>query len=672
MSFRKPLLAGLAATLALIALPTLAQVELIPRASFFGNPTKAQGQISPDGQWLSWLAPRDGVLNVWVAPIADPSKARALTDERVRPIRQHFWARNSKIVLFINDRGGDENYLLYGVSPDGGATKTFTPFQNTRVTQIGSSRSRPNEILIGINNRDPRFHDVHLLNVDTGELKLVYENKEFAAFEPDDALELRFALKEKSGGHMDVLRFENGKTAAFSAIPAEDSITTNAVGISVDGKTLYWVDSRGRDKTALVAQDLATGSMRVLGEGRRGDVRGLMLNPRTLVPEAYSVNYLRNEWFPLGDAVKADVAALNAQVNGEWSVVSRNDADTLWVVLIDEVTRAPSYALFDRKTRKLQPLFSTRPELDGKPLAPMHGVEIKARDGLTLPSFLSLPVSADPSRKGRPARPLPMVMIVHGGPWAQDTFGYQPQAQWLANRGYAVLQVNYRGSTGFGKSFVEAANREFAGKMHDDLIDAAKWAVDNGVAIADKIAIFGGSYGGYATLVGLTFTPTTFACGVDIVGPSSLVTLIESFPEYWKPFLESSWYRRVGNPARPEEREFLLRRSPITRIDRIQRPLLIGQGANDPRVTQKESDQIVAAMVEKKIPVTYVLYADEGHGFARPENRISFYAISEAFLSRCLGGRFEPLGEFNGANIAVPQGASEVPGLTQAIMGTPQ
>jgi dipeptidyl aminopeptidase/acylaminoacyl peptidase len=297
----------------------------------------------------------------------------------------------------------------------------------------------------------------------------------------------------------------------------------------------------------------------------------------------------------------------------------------------------------------------------------MYGVEIKARDGLVLPSFVTLPVGSATRVGPRPDKPLPMVLNVHGGPWAQDTFGYRAEPQWLANRGYAVLQVNYRGSTGFGKAFVEAANREFGGKMHDDLVDAVKWAIASGIALPDKIAIYGGSYGGYATLVGMTFTPTIFACGVDIVGPSSLVTLIESFPDYWKPFLESSWYRRVGNPAKPEEREFLLSRSPITKMAEIRRPLLIAQGANDPRVTQKESDQIVAALKERKIPVTYVLYADEGHGFARPENRMSFYAISEAFLARCLGGRSEALGRFTGAKVSVPEGAEDVPGLAQAL-----
>jgi dipeptidyl aminopeptidase/acylaminoacyl peptidase len=439
-----------------------------------------------------------------------------------------------------------------------------------------------------------------------------------------------------------------------------------------DGRSLLWLDSRGRDKSALVTQDVATGKVRVLGESNRADVSNSMLHPVTGVPEAYAVNYLKTEWTPIGNAVKADIAALNKLISGQWEVLARNDADSIWVVSVDDVDKPITYRLYDRQARRLSPLFVTRPELSGKPLAGMKGVEIKARDGLTMPSFLTLPVGSDADNDGRPDKPLPMVLKVHGGPWTQDVFGYDGEAQWLANRGYAVLQVNYRGSSGFGKAFIEAANREFAGKMHDDLIDALKWAVDNGIAAPDRVAIYGASYGGYATLVGLTFTPTTFACGVDIVGPSSLATLIESFPDYWKPFLESTWYRRAGNPGKPDERAFLLSRSPISKLDQIQRPLLIAQGANDPRVTRKESDQIVAGMVAKLLPVTYVIYADEGHGFARPENRVSFYAISELFLQKCLGGRVEPLGSaLKGANLTVPQGAAELPELSKALAARP-
>jgi dipeptidyl aminopeptidase/acylaminoacyl peptidase len=662
--------ATVAAAVSIAATVALAQdpdVPLIPRAQLFGNPTQTQGRVSPDGKWISWIAPRDGVLNIWVAPSNDLKNARPLTSEKVRPIRQHFWTANSERILYINDSGGDENFLLYGVDPKGGEVKNYTPFKKTRVQFYALSHKHRDEILIGLNNRDPQWHDVYRLNLKTGALKLVYENKGFGNFIADDNLVPRFAQREKEGGASEILRFDAGKTQPFTEIPAADSITTNLLGLDSSGKTLYWVDSRNRDKAALIAQDVASGKTTVLGESTKADVANVLQNPITNVPEAYAVNYLREDWYAITPNVKADVEALNQLVKGQWTVQSRNDADTMWIVSVDEVVQPITFYVYDRKAKKLTKLFISRPDLADKKLAPMYGVEIKARDGLVLPSFVTLPVGASADGTFKPKKPLPLVLNVHGGPWAQDVFGFGTEQQWFANRGYAVLQVNYRGSTGFGKGFVEAANHQFGAKMHEDLIDAVKWAIDNGITTADKVAIYGGSYGGYATLVGMTFTPTTFACGVDIVGPSSLVSLIESFPEYWKPFMEGSWYRRVGNPAKPDERKELVERSPITRMDQVQRPLLIAQGANDPRVTRKESDSMVAALVDKKIPVTYVVYADEGHGFARPENRISFYAISEAFLGKCLGGRNEPLTSFPGAKITVPQGADIVPGLTQAI-----
>jgi dipeptidyl aminopeptidase/acylaminoacyl peptidase len=297
----------------------------------------------------------------------------------------------------------------------------------------------------------------------------------------------------------------------------------------------------------------------------------------------------------------------------------------------------------------------------------MQSREIKARDGLTLVSYLSLPPGSDANGDGIPDAPVPLVLNVHGGPWARDDYGFDPEHQWLANRGYAVLGVNYRGSTGFGKSFINASNKEWAGKMHDDLLDAVEWAVAQKITTADKVAIYGGSYGGYATLVGLTFTPHTFACGVDIVGPSNLATLLATIPPYWKSFFEE-FATRVGDPRTEEGKKLLEERSPLTRVDAIKKPLLIAQGANDPRVKQAESDQIVQSMKDKGLPVTYVLYPDEGHGFARPANRTSFYAIAEGFLAQCLGGRYEPVGDdFKGPNVQVPEGAQHVPGLPDAL-----
>ena len=348
-------------------------------------------------------------------------------------------------------------------------------------------------------------------------------------------------------------------------------------------------------------------------------------------------------------------------------MISRTLNDDYWIAayLLDD--GPVRYYRYDRARKQAQFLFSNREALEGLPLAKVHPVVIKSRDGLDLVSYYMLPLEGDRDSPGHPSSPLPMALLVHGGPWARDNWGYNPVYQLLANRGYAVLSVNFRGSTGFGKNFVNAANLEWAGKMHDDLVDAVQWAIEQKIADPQRVAILGGSYGGYATLAGLTFTPDTFACGVDIVGPSNLVTLLNTIPPYWEPQVEL-WANRVGDHRTEEGRAFLTERSPLTHVDRISKPLLIGQGANDPRVKQAESEQIVQAMQDKNIPVTYALYPDEGHGFARPENNLSFFAVTEAFLAGCLGGRHEPVGsDFEGSSITVPAGAEHIPGLSEAI-----
>jgi dipeptidyl aminopeptidase/acylaminoacyl peptidase len=655
-------------------LPVHAAPELLPRADIFGNPERTSATISPDGRTLAFLAPREGVLNVWVAPVGDLAAAKPVTSETVRPILQFSWAPDSSRILYVQDKGGDENYLLYGVDLEGKETRAYTPFENTRVLIYAISPEVKDSILIGVNNRDPRLHDVHRLDLRTGELSLVYENPGWAGFDFDRQLNLRLATRQTPGGGFEVHRFEaDGKTVPFMSVGAEDSLTTSPIGFTSDGKTLYLADSRGRDTAALVAMDFGSGEQAVIGQHPRADVAGAIADPATGVMQAYSANYLKSEWAPIGDALAGDIAFLDERTGGSWSVTSQSDDNRFWTLGVDRGGEPYAFYLYDRKEKSLERLFTTRPKLEGKTLARMYPLEIKSRDGLTLVSYLSLPPGSDPDGDGVPDKPLPLVLNVHGGPWWRDSFGYNSEHQWLANRGYAVLSVNYRGSTGFGKNFLNAANGEFAGKMHDDLIDAVRWAIDRKVTTADKVAIYGGSYGGYATLVGMTFTPEIFACGVDIVGPSNLVTLIESFPAYWQPFLEATWYKRVGDPRTEEGRKDLLARSPLTRVDQIKRPLLIAQGANDPRVTKLESDQLAAAMVERKIPVTYVLYPDEGHGFAVPENRISFYAVSEAFLSRCLGGRFQPVGtDFQGASLQVLEGADYVPGLAEAMKATLQ
>ena len=644
---------------------------LIPRAALFGNPTRTAGQISPDGRWLSWLAPLEGVLNIWLAPASDPDAARAITASADRPIRQYFWSPDASAVMYIQDKGGDENYLLYRVDVTTGAETTLTPFDNTRVQLVGASTTAKDKLLLGLNNRDPQWHDVHLLDLATGELTLVMENNAYAGFEADDTLTLRMAMSQNEEGGTDYFRVVDNavEPEPFETSAMEDALTTTPAGYTSDGTTLYWIDSRGRNTAALFAQDTATGERRLIAEDDRADIVSTLRHPVTGVVEAYAVNYLTCSWIAIDPAIAAALAWLSEQLEGEFSVQSRTDDDSVWIIANDPLTKPVRTFIFDRVTQTLTPFYVSRPELEGAPLQPMHPREITSRDGLTLPCYLTLPPGSDANGDGIPDAPVPLVLLVHGGPWARDTYGFNSAHQLLANRGYGVLSVNFRGSTGFGKAFLNAANKQWGLTMHDDLIDAVDWAIAEGITEAGKVAIMGGSYGGYATLAGLTFTPEVFACGVDIVGPSNLETLLETIPPYWAPLVKT-FHERMGNPGTEEGKALLRAASPLYKADKITKPLLIAQGANDPRVKQSESDQIVGAMKAAGIPVTYVLYPDEGHGFARPENNISFYAIAENFLAECMGGQAEPLGDvLASASAQIVEGASHVKGLEAALGG---
>ena len=641
---------------------------LIPRDDLFGNPTRSGGQISQDGKWLGWMAPWEGVMNVWIAPADDPGAARRMTSAKERPIPTYFFAPDSKSVLYVQDKAGDENYLLYQIDIASGEERNLTPFDNTRVQITGASNSIRDKILVGLNNRDARHHDVHLLDLKTGELTLVMENEGYVGFLADDSLTLRWALKQNEAGGSDMFEIIDDKIAdePRESTTLDDALTTRLAGYTTDGKTLYWVDSRGRNTAALIAEDVATGERRVIAENDKADIGGTLRHPTTGVVQGYIVNYLKSEKVALDEGVKASLEWLRERLDGEFGISGRTDDDTRWVIWNDPLTAPARAYLYDREAQELTEFYVSRPELEGAPLQPMHPREIPARDGLILPSYLTLPPGSDPDEDGVPDAAVPMVLLVHGGPWARDGYGFNRAHQWLANRGYAVLSVNYRGSTGFGKGFINAANLEWAGKMHDDLIDAVDWAVEQGVAQRDKVAIMGGSYGGYATLVGLTFTPEVFACGVDIVGPSNLETLLETIPPYWEPMVKQ-FHERMGNPTTPEGKQMLKDRSPLYRAKDIVKPLLIGQGANDPRVKQSESDQIVAAMEKDGIPVTYVLFPDEGHGFHRPENNIAFNAIAENFLACYLGGRAEPVGgTLPKSNAEIRTGQEFVKGLETA------
>lgn len=642
---------------------------LIPRDHLFGNPTRAAGQISPDGKWLSWLAPREGVLNIWLAPSEDPEAARPMSNDTERPIREYFWAPDSRSLLYIQDKGGDENFLLYGIDVETGKETTLTPFENTRVQLVGGSDTHKDKLLIGLNNRDARFHDVHLLDLNTGELSLVLENNAYAGFMADDDLQLRLAVLPNAEGGTDYFRVVDNvvETEPFKSTALDDALTTAPAGFTRDGKTMYWLDSDGRDTAALLAMDWATSSTTLVAEDPRADIGGTLRDQQTGEVLAWSATYLKREWTALDPEIGKAFAFLRAELEGEFGISSRTDDDRKWIVANDPVVKPAASYLFDRDAGTLTLLYVTRPELSDAPLRPMHMLELKSRDGLTLPSYLTLPPGTDSTGDGVPDAPVPMVLLVHGGPWARDGYGFNGYHQWLANRGYAVLSVNYRGSTGFGKSFVNAANLQWGRKMHDDLIDAVEWAVEAGIAPRDRIAIMGGSYGGYATLAGLTFTPEVFACGVDIVGPSNLETLLESIPPYWEP-LVAQFHTRMGDPNTPEGLAMLKERSPLYKAGEIVRPLLIAQGANDPRVKQAESDQIVGAMKDAGVPVTYLLYPDEGHGFAKPANNIAFTAVTESFLATNLGGRAEPIGETLAQSTAqIVDGAQFVEGLAASL-----
>jgi dipeptidyl aminopeptidase/acylaminoacyl peptidase len=648
----------------------VADAGLIPREHFFGNPTRAQLRLSPDGQWVSFLAPLDGVLNVYLAPADDIDAASPITSDDGRGISSHFWAHNGTHVLYIQDRGGDENFRLYAVNLESGETTDLTPFEETRVYLVGGSRHHPDEMLIGLNNRDARWHDVHRINVVTGELTLLEKNtNELIGFIADRDLNVRLAAKTREDGGYQYFKRTPTGWAEFFVVPQEDSLSTNPLGFTADGQGIYMLDSRGRNTAALVEMSFETGETSIIAESDLADVSSIITHPETYEILAYAVNYDRVRWNALNPGMADDLNFLGATLAGDITVTSMTNDASKWTLFEQTSDSVGSFHIYDRQSRTVTRLFSIREELEGLQLSKMHPVIIRSRDGLDLVSYLTLPPASDRSGDGRPDEAVPLVLLVHGGPWARDSYGFSGTSQWLANRGYAVLQVNFRGSTGFGKDFINAGDLEWGRRMHDDLIDAVEWAVAEGITTEDQIAIMGGSYGGYATLVGLTFTPEIFACGVNIVGPSNLETLLATIPPYWAAFFEQ-FATRVGDPRTEEGRALLRERSPLHYADRIQRPLLIAQGANDPRVKQAESDQIVAAMQENGLPVTYVLYPDEGHGFARPQNRLSFFAITEAFLSDCLGGEMEPIGTaFDGSSTTVPEGADLVPGLAAALDG---
>ncbi|WP_406625219.1 S9 family peptidase [Acidovorax sp. SDU_ACID1] len=635
---------------------------LIPRADLFANPARGLIRISPDGQWLAWLADDEGVMNVWAAPRANPGATRQITFDRRRGIQQFSWSYLPGTLLYAQDHDGDENWRLFAGDAGSGGSRELTPLKPGVRTSIQAvSRVRRAEIVITLNERDPRYPDLYLLELASGKLTLLQENTGFAGYLLDDHYRVRLAARSLADGGSLILRPDaDGCWQPWIQLAHEDTRGSGPSHLSADGRTLYFFDSRGRNTAALCAIDLESGETTVLAEDDRADIGGILSDPRDYRPLACGVTYDRYRLRVLDDALKGDVDFLSASVQGEWRLSGHTEDDSLWLINVSSDVAPPAVWLYDRAGRSLTHLLDVRPRLSGVRLARMQPAVIGSRDGLNLVSYLTLPVESEAGEL-RAAAPLPMVLLVHGGPWSRDTFGYKPMHQWLANRGYAVLSVNFRGSTGFGKAFVNAADGEWGAKMDEDLEDAVAWAVARGIADPARLAIFGGSYGGYAVLSALTRYPQRYACGIDLFGPSSLETLLDSIPAYWEAH-RARQYRVIGDPRTEEGKARLRERSPLHHAAAVRAPLLIAQGGNDPRVRQAESEQMVAALRSNGIEVSYALYPDEGHGFLREANRMSFNALCESFLARHLGGRCEPWAapDFPGSSLQLSEGVGHV------------
>ncbi|MBN1410397.1 MAG: S9 family peptidase [Spirochaetales bacterium] len=619
------------------------QNNLIPRKVIFDNPAKTGVQLSPNGDKITYLAPSEkNVLNVWIKS-SDKDDDRMITADDYRGIRFYTWALNGRQILYIQDKGGDENFHLYATDASTGDTRDLTPFDGVRAQNIITSVKYPDTVLIGLNKRKKEVFDMHRIDLNSGDVVLDTENPgDVVAWMTDHDMVLRIAIASNPEDGSTVIRIRDDAESEFRTLlifPFGEN--GGPIIFTDDNKNLYMETSMGSDKTRLVEWDVAAGKeIREIAENDKADIGAIITNRVTRKIEAIGINYTRNEWIFLDKEMEKDFEYLSGKERGEVQLISRKMDNTEWIVgyLADN---APfRYYHFVRSTRKLTFLLTDRPELDKYSLAEMKPVIIKSRDGVDLVCYLTIPAGAEPKN-------LPTVLLVHGGPWHRDHWGYHPTVQWLANRGYAVFQVNFRASTGYGKKFTNDANLQWGtGIMQHDLSDAVKWLINEGIADPGRVAIMGGSYGGYATLAGLTFTPELYACGVDIVGPSNLKTLAGTIPPYWKP-MKTDLMKRIGDVENDEELNRKI--SPLFHAENIRVPLIIGQGANDPRVNIAESNQIVEAMRKKNLPVTYVVFPDEGHGFRRPENSLDFWGRVEEFLAAQLGGTCEPYAPVQGS-----------------------
>ncbi|KTE00215.1 S9 family peptidase [Sphingopyxis sp. H115] len=652
---------------AVSAKPLAEQQALVPRDLLFSAPTYSELQISPDGKRLAFFHPLNGVLNIWVAPVDDPASAAPVTRFDARPPDSFQWSADGQRILILKDIGGEEHSQLWIANPEKRTVidATADPAVQTKIVKV--SKRHPGEILVGMNIRDKRYRDIYRIDLATGQRTEIFRNdKNYIDVVADPDLRVRLAVRGNADGSSTYFRLDPAGPVELMTIPLVSLRNSRILGLDGEGR-LAMFDSRDGDKADLVSVDIASGKKTLRAAAVRADIVDALLDEASGTLLATREDPLTSEWTVRSDDVRAEFAALEAAVAGPFKIVDQTADNARWLLLETVPNRPDRYSWWNRKERLLTPLLSTRPALAERALARRMPVTIASRDGLTLPSYLTLPAGAKPGADGRPAAPAPLVLLVHGGPWLRDDLAFDPQHAWLADRGYAVLSVNFRGSGGFGSDFMAKGDRKWSETMHDDLLDAVQWAIDKGVTAKDRVAVMGLSYGGYSTLVSLSFTPDTFQCGVDLAGPSNLTRLISAMPDWWT-WQRPQFVNRVGDPTTEEGAADLMRRSPIARVDAITKPLLVTNGANDPRIFPDQSQEIVDALIARRKPVTYAFYPDEGHVYAKDGTNISFAAIAEHFLSQCLGGPAEPYGDdLVGSRVELKAGAAFIPGLKQTL-----
>ncbi|WP_291318950.1 S9 family peptidase [Desulfonatronospira sp.] len=618
---------------------------LLDRDLFFDDPEMDSATISPDGEKIAFRQKFQGVMNIWVKDREEAfEEARPLTDDE-HPIRMFFWSRDSENILYAQDKHGDENFNLYAVDPAGEAaedadvpeSRALTDYEGVQTRVIARPEEKPEHVVVAVNNRDPALHDVYKINIQTGERELIFKNQHnITSWTVDEYGRIRFASRETPDGGTEILKLDEGELKQVYSVDFGESARIVHLPRGYDNGRVYLVTNRGdADLSRLVLFDPDSGEKELVEKDPEGEVDfgGAIFSRITdeLLATYYEGDKERVYFHD--DEFQKDYERIRAMLpEGDINFRSRTQDEDMWIISVSRDVDPGSVYLYDRDSGEVDLLYRSRPDLPTQYLASMEPIRYEARDGLEIPAYLTLPRGVEPKGLG-------LVVMPHGGPWIRDYWGYDPQAQFLANRGYAVLQPNYRGSSGFGKEFLNAGNKEWGtGYMQHDITDGVKHLIEEGVVDPDHVGIYGASYGGFAALAGLAFTPDLYAAGASMVGPSNIITLIESVPEYWKPVLKS-FKLRVGDPDDPEDRQRLKEQSPLFSAENIQAPLLVAQGANDPRVPKRESDQIVAALRDQEQVVQYLVAPDEGHGFARPQNRLAFFVELERFLASFLGGR---------------------------------